>query len=106
MTQEMLTRAEFHVLLAVLQSPRHGYGIMQDVDALTSGEFRLGPGTLYTAIARLERAGLLEECDADADRRRCYRITRKGKAAARKEAGRLSVVVRTARERGLLPDAP
>ncbi len=106
MTQDTLTRAEFHVLLAALQSPRHGYGIMQDVDALTSGEFRLGPGTLYTAIARLERAGLLEECDADADRRRCYRVTRKGKAAARKEAERLSVVVRTARERGLLPDAP
>ena len=80
----MLTRAEFHVLLAVLEGPRHGYGIMQDVDALTAGELRLGPGTMYTAIARLERVGLLEECEADGDRRRCYRVTRKGKIAARK----------------------
>src|SRR6267143_7088871 len=102
----MLTRTEFHVLLALLDAPGHGYRIMQDVEALTSGDLRLGPGTLYTAIARLERAGLIDECDADADRRRCYRVTRKGKAAARREAERLSVVVRTARERGLLPDAP
>jgi DNA-binding PadR family transcriptional regulator len=97
----MLTRAEFHVLLAVLEGPRHGYGIMQDVDALTAGELRLGPGTMYTAIARLERAGLLEECEADGDRRRCYRVTRKGKTAARKEAERLSAMVRAARQRGL-----
>jgi DNA-binding PadR family transcriptional regulator len=101
----MLTRTEFHVLLALLDSPRHGYGIMQDVEALTSGDLRLGPGTLYTAIARLERAGLIDECDADADRRRCYRVTRKGKAAAGQEAGRLLTLVRTARKRGLLPHA-
>jgi DNA-binding PadR family transcriptional regulator len=97
----MLTRAEFHVLLAVLEGPRHGYGIMQDVDALTEGELRLGPGTMYTAIARLEGAGLLEECDADGERRRCYRVTRKGRTAARKEAERMSVMVRAARQRGL-----
>jgi|SRR6266850_5213336 len=101
----MLTRTEFHVLLALLDSPRHGYGIMQDVEALTSGDLRLGPGTLYTAIARLERAGLIDECDADADRRRCYRVTRKGKAAASQEAERLLTLVRTARKRGLLPHA-
>jgi len=97
----MLTRAEFHVLLAVLEGPRHGYGIMQDVDALTAGELRLGPGTMYTAIARLERAGLLEECEADGDRRRCYGVTRTGNIAARKEAERLSAMVRAARQRGL-----
>jgi DNA-binding PadR family transcriptional regulator len=101
----MLTRAEFHVLLALLDSPRHGYGIMQDVEALTAGELRLGPGTLYTAIGRLERAGLIDECVADAERRRCYRVTRKGKTAAREEAERLSTLVRAARKRGLLPGA-
>ena len=101
----MLTRHEFHVLLALLDGPRHGYGIMQDVEALTSGHLRLGPGTLYTAIARLERAGLIEECDADADRRRCYRVTRKGKAAASQEAERLLTLVRAARKSGLLPNA-
>ena len=101
----MLTRHEFHVLLALLDGPRHGYGVMQDVEALTSGHLRLGPGTLYTAIARLERAGLIAECDADADRRRCYRVTRKGKAAASQEAERLLALVRAARKSGLLPNA-
>ena len=78
----MLTRNEFHVLLALLPGARHGYGIMQDVEALTDGDLRLGPGTLYTAIKRLVNAGLIEECEADADRRRCYRVTRKGRGAA------------------------
>ena len=101
----MLTRTELHVLLALLDGPRHGYGVMQDVEDLTSGELKLGPGTLYTAIARLERAGLIDECDADADRRRCYRITRKGKSAASQEAERLLALVRAARKGGLLPNA-
>lgn len=101
----MLTRNEFHVLLALLDGPRHGYGIMQDVEELTSGRLRLGPGTLYTAIGRLERGGFIEECDADADRRRCYRVTRKGKTAASQEAERLVALVRAARKGGLLPSA-
>jgi DNA-binding PadR family transcriptional regulator len=101
----MPTRNEFHVLLALLDGPRHGYGIMQDVEELTSGDVKLGPGTLYTAIARLERAGLIEECEADADRRRCYRVTRKGKTAASQEAERLVALVRAARKGGLLPNA-
>jgi DNA-binding PadR family transcriptional regulator len=101
----MLTRAEFHVLLSLLDSDRHGYGIMQDVEALTDGELRLGPGTLYTAIARLDRTGLIEECESANERRRCYRVTKKGKAAATEEAKRLAALVRTARKRGLLPSA-
>lgn len=97
------TRAEFHVLLTLLQSPRHGYGIMQDVEALTDGQLTLGPGTLYTAIKRLLGSGLIAECEADEKRRRCYRVTRKGKTVALEEAQRLSSLVRAARKRGLLP---
>jgi len=101
----VLTRNEFHVLLALLDRPRHGYGIMQHGQEWTSGELKLGPGTLYTAIARLERAGLIGECEPDADRRRCYRVTRKGKTAASQEAERLLALVRAARKGGLLPNA-
>src|ERR1051325_1778473 len=101
----MVTRNEFHVLLALLDGPRHGYGVMQDVAELTGGELKLGPGTLYTAIARVEGAGLIDECDGDADRRRCYRIARKGKSAASEEAERLQALVRAARKGGLLPNA-
>jgi DNA-binding PadR family transcriptional regulator len=97
------TRAEFHVLLALRQSPRHGYGVMQDVEELSDGQVRLGPGTLYTAIKRLLAAGLIAECEADAERRRCYRLTRKGKAVAAEEAQQLSHLVQVARKRGLLP---
>jgi len=101
----MLTRAEFHVVLSLLDSDRHGYSIMQDVEALTGGELTLGPGTLYTAIARLVRIGLIEECDSPNERRRCYTVTKKGKAVATEEARRLAALVRTARKRGLLPSA-
>jgi hypothetical protein len=50
-------------------------------------------------------AGLIEECEPDADRRRCYRVTRKGRGAAAAEAEQLSALVRAARKRGLLPSA-
>jgi DNA-binding PadR family transcriptional regulator len=76
---------------------------MQDVDDLSSGQLQLGPGTLYTAIKRLRTAGLISETDADADRRRCYKLTTKGKSVAEKEARRMSDLVRLARKRGLLP---
>ena len=97
------TRAEFHVLLALLGGPRHGYGLMQDVDELSSGGVQIGPGTLYTAIKRLRTSGLISETDADADRRRCYKLTRKGKAVAQDEVQRMHDLMRAARKRGLLP---
>jgi len=97
-----LTRAEFHVLLALQHGSRHGYAVMQDVEDLSEGRVRLGPGTLYTAIKRLVAAGLIEECEADAERRRCYQLTRLGKAAAADEARQMSDLVRVARKRGLL----
>jgi len=98
-----LTSVEFHVLLAMFDGPIHGYAIMRDVEELTSGSLRIGPGTLYATIKRLVTAQLIEECEADGDRRRCYRLTRKGRAAAAEDARRLSALVRTARKRGLLP---
>lgn len=100
-----LTRVEFHVLLALVGGASHGYAVMRDVKALTGGQLRIGPGTLYTAIKRLRTADLIEEYAADDDRRRCYRPTRKGKSLAIEEAQRLSDLVRVARKRGLLPSA-
>ena len=97
------TRAEFHVLLALLGGPRHGYGLMQDVDDLSSGKLQIGPGTLYTAIKRLRAAGLISETNADADRRRCYKLTRRGRTVVEEEARRMNDLVRLARKRGLLP---
>lgn len=96
------TRIEFQILLALFSGPRHGYGIMQDVEDISGGEIRLGPGTLYTGIKRLVESGDIEECEADADRRRCYRLTSGGKIQAAEEAQRLSALLRVVRKRGLL----
>ena len=97
-----LTSVEFHVLLALFGGASHGYAIMREVHDLTSGRLRIGPGTLYTAIKRLVAARLIEECESDTERRRCYRLTRKGRELGSEEARRLSALVRTARKRGLL----
>jgi DNA-binding PadR family transcriptional regulator len=96
------SRIEFHVLLALAAGPRHGYGIMQDVEALSEGAVQLGPGTLYTLIKRFLQADLIEECEPDEERRKCYRLTRRGRLVAREEAQRLAGLVRLARQRRLL----
>ena len=78
---------------------------MQHIEKLSAGQLQLGPGTLYTAIKRLRASGLIAACAADADRRRCYRLTAKGKGVASGEARRLNALVSAARKRGLLPSA-
>jgi DNA-binding PadR family transcriptional regulator len=61
-----------HILVALSAGPRHGYAIMTEVEALSGRP--LGPGTLYGALARLERRGLIEALEPE-DRRRPYRLT-------------------------------
>ena len=97
-----LTHLEFHVLLALAEGPLHGYAIMQDIAEHTAGQLTIGPGTLYSTIKRFLRDGLVEETAADSDRRRCYRLTRRGRAALSEEANRLNALVRVARQRGAL----
>jgi DNA-binding PadR family transcriptional regulator len=104
-----LTPAIFHILLALAGGERHGYGIMQEVEALTAGRVRLGPGTLYRSIQRLLAAGLIAEAAErpdpalGAERRRYYRLTDRGQRLAAAEAQRLADLVRVARTRRLLP---
>jgi DNA-binding PadR family transcriptional regulator len=61
------------ILVSLSAGPRHGYAIMEDSER-TSGR-RIGAGTLYAALARLERLGLIEPLPADGSRRRPYRLT-------------------------------
>mgnify|MGYP000196785593 CR=1 FL=1 len=106
---EPLTPAVFHILLALSAEERHGYGIIKDVLARTNGKLRLGAGTLYGSIKRMSEAGLLEESDQrpeganDDERRRYYRLTKRGRDAAQLEARRLEQLVFDARERRVLP---
>jgi DNA-binding PadR family transcriptional regulator len=96
-----LTPAMLHILHSLLDQERHGYAIMQVVEALTHGEMRLGPGTLYTSIRKLLDAGLIEESDdrpdEDDERRRYYRISAGGREAVRVETDKLARLVKFAR---------
>jgi len=106
-----LTPAVFHILLALSDGERHGYGIMQEASARTNGKVILGPGTLYGTINRLLEAGLIGEAGERSDpelsdeRRRYYRITGKGRRAAVTEAERLLGLVHVARAKHLLRPA-
>jgi DNA-binding PadR family transcriptional regulator len=108
---ETLTPAVFHILLALADRDRHGYGIMLEIAERTNQELRMGPGTLYGTLKRMLESGLVEECDERIDpdlsdeRRRYYRITRLGRRAAAAEAERLQALVRLARAKSVLRNA-
>jgi len=100
-----LPLAAFHILLVLSTGDRHGYGISQDVEAATGGAVRLAPGTLYRTIQRLLEQGLITEPRVTVTidpRRRSYRITPLGRAAAHAESVRLAELVRLAEGAGLL----
>jgi DNA-binding PadR family transcriptional regulator len=67
------------ILVALADGQKHGYAIMTDVEGLSGSP--LGPGTLYAALGRLERRGLIEALPAEDRRRRPYRLTAIGSAA-------------------------
>ena len=74
------------ILASLAGSPKHGYAIMEDIEAFAS--VHLGPGTLYGAIARLETQGLIEPLPVE-ERRRPYRLTASGIAFLQKELSKL-----------------
>jgi DNA-binding PadR family transcriptional regulator len=97
----------FHVLVSLADEERHGYSIMQEVAERTAGEVKLHAGTLYATLKRLLADGLIRELDerpGDGNqdtRRRYYRLTPVGRAAAQAELRRLAELVRQARASGL-----
>jgi DNA-binding PadR family transcriptional regulator len=101
--RDLLTPAGLHILLSLSEGERHGYGIKLEVEARTQGALTLGPGTLYEAIHRMERAGWIEQRPGDDPRRRPYRLTARGREQMRGELERLDTIVRFARSRELLP---
>ncbi|MGN9909766.1 PadR family transcriptional regulator [Phytohabitans sp. LJ34] len=92
----------FLILTALADGPRHGYGILQEVETVSKGRVRLLPGTLYTALDRLAAEGLVaHERDerVDGRLRRYYRLTADGLAALDAEAARLQQLATAARTR-------
>ncbi|MBL8155680.1 MAG: PadR family transcriptional regulator [Anaerolineae bacterium] len=106
-----LTPAVFHILLALADGEKHGYGIMQEVSRITNGTLRMGPGTLYGTIKRMLEANLIEETEErpdpalDDERRRYYRLTAFGERVARAEAGRLATLLNVAQSKRLVGGA-
>ena len=100
-----LTPAVFHILLALMDKERHGYGIMKEVEQQTEGDMVLRPGTLYQAIKRMLELGLIEETDdrpdpaLDDERRRYYRVSGLGRKVAKAEVERLQKLLRLARDK-------
>lgn len=85
-----------YILVSLSSGPKHGYAIMTDVEEISGSP--LGPGTLYAALARLERRGLIEALEAD-DRRRPYRLTGLGADTLRARLEHLEGFTRTGLQR-------
>ncbi|SDH57544.1 Transcriptional regulator PadR-like family protein [Sinosporangium album] len=97
-----MTEPAFLVLTALVDRPRHGYGIVQEVERLSEGRVHLKIGTLYGVLDRLagDRLVQLDREEATQGRlRRYYRITDEGAEALRAEAARLADNARRATER-------
>src|SRR5215813_4616938 len=85
-----------YILISLADGAKHGYAMTQDIEAL-SGQ-KLGPGTLYGAIARLEARKWIEPLPAD-ERRRPYRLTNAGQRVLRHRLDALHAVARVGRAR-------
>ena len=101
--QPPLTPAVFHILLALAEGPLHGYAIMQAVEQSAGAELRMGPGTIYGSLQRMEEAGLLREVSTRGDdRRRLFSLLPAGRRALEGEANRLARLAALVRSKRLV----
>ena len=94
-----MTETGFYILLC-LQTPNHGYGIVQKVKELTDNEVVLGPGTMYGRLAKMEKDGLIEFA-LEEEKRKIYQITELGKEVLEQELRRINRLYRNAQEAAL-----
>ena len=98
-----LAPAALHIVLALNRGERHGYAIMGDVETLSDGVIKMGPGTLYGTIKKLVAQGLIEQTESRSDpalddqRRKYYRLTALGEAVCASEIQRLANLVERTR---------
>jgi DNA-binding PadR family transcriptional regulator len=103
-----LTTLTYHVLLALADSDRHGYGIIKDVEERTNRSMRIETGAVYHAISRMRDDDLIEpvpahERPSDEDgRRRTYRLTSWGRHVLAAESARLRQLVEIAEAKQVL----
>lgn len=84
-----LTEGVYYILLS-LNTPMHGYGIMQNVELLSGGRVRLAAGTLYGAINTMLERGWIQSLPGETDsRRKEYQLTNAGRNVLQEEIQRL-----------------
>lgn len=88
-----MTEAMYYVLLALLE-PSHGYRLMQAVGEVSNGRVKMGPGTLYGVLSRLEEDGLIRRLPDRITRRKTYELTPDGREALFSEYHRLQEMIR------------
>ncbi|WP_404430888.1 PadR family transcriptional regulator [Sutcliffiella horikoshii] len=82
-----MTETAFYILLS-LTEPRHGYGIIKHVEEISNGRIRLGSGTIYGTLTKMQKDGVITVF-ADAERKTVYEITDSGKELITAEIARL-----------------
>ena len=87
-----MTETAYCILLS-LKEPRHGYGIMQYVEEVTKGRIKIGPGTMYGTLSKLENEELIIQ-DREEDRKKIYRLNDKGRKVIELEIMRLKELVK------------
>ncbi|UCC16472.1 MAG: PadR family transcriptional regulator [Dehalococcoidales bacterium] len=85
-----LSEATYYIMLALI-NPLHGYGVMQEIEKLSQGTVKVGPGTLYGVFSTLEKQTLIYRVKED-DRRKYYALTPKGKEVLKEQIGRLKIM--------------
>jgi DNA-binding PadR family transcriptional regulator len=104
-----LTPVVLHMLLALAgeRQGKHGYALAKEVEDVSAGQIKMGPGTLYGSIQRMIDSSLIEEswrrAAGDDERRRYYRLTAFGRRVLELELARLHAVIAIARDKNLLP---
>ena len=100
----LLPQVTFSILFALSLKPRHGYELMQQIEHDSNGRVKLGPGALYGTIKQLAEENLIEEMPFadDNQRRRYYRLTKKGWDRLGAELKYFESTVKLAQERRIL----
>ncbi len=86
-----MTEAMYYILLA-LMNPNHGYQLMSSIEQVSKGRIKMGPGTLYGVLTRLQKDELIVILNDDG-RRKTYAITEEGRAALKAEYKRLKYMI-------------
>ena len=91
-----MTETGFYILLC-LQSPNHGYGVVQMVEKMTDGEIRLSPGTMYGSLSKMEKDKLIQFVREE-EKRKLYVITELGMEVLQLEKKRIKRLYRNSTE--------